>query len=81
MPYQPTCMWLLLSHNYFIVIIVVSAVTSCHMKLNLPQALEHSEKAVKLSSSDEAKSDVYHLQGGILKDLGRMEEAEGVSPK
>ena len=44
------------------------------------QALEHSKRAVELSDSNEARSDAYHLQGGILKDLGRMEEAEGVSP-
>ena len=44
------------------------------------QALEYSERAVELSNSNEAKSDAYHLQGGILKDLGRMEEAERVSP-
>ena len=45
------------------------------------QALEHSERAVELSSSDDAKSEAFHLQGGILKDLGRMEDAERVSPK
>ena len=70
-----------LSCNYFVIIVVADAVT-CHHKFNTiyVQALEHSKRAVELSDSNEAKSDAYHLQGGILKDLGRMEEAEGVSP-
>ena len=43
------------------------------------QALEHSEKAVELSSSDVAKSEASHVLGGIQKDLGLMEEAKRVS--
>lgn len=43
------------------------------------QALEHSEAAVELCTSNETKSDAYHVRGSVLKDLGRMEEAESVS--
>ena len=34
--------------------------------------------AVNLSTSNETKAEAYHLQGGILKDLGEMDKAEKV---
>lgn len=43
------------------------------------QALEHARKAIEFSNSNSTKADAYHLQGGVLKDLKRMEEAETVS--
>lgn len=41
------------------------------------QALVHSTKAVLLTPSSSA-ADAYHLHGGILKDLGRLQEAAQV---
>ena len=42
------------------------------------QVLEHSSMAIRLSEPG-AAAEAYHLHGGALKDLGRLQEAEEVS--
>ena len=42
------------------------------------QALQYLSHAVELHDSSELKADALHLQGGLLKDIGRLEDAEEV---
>lgn len=43
------------------------------------KALEHSSKAVELGLGEHtANAEAFHIHGGILKDLGRLNEAEEV---
>lgn len=47
------------------------------MECFLTQALEHSVKAVQFSDPTSG-ADAYHTHGTILKDVGRLSEAEQV---
>lgn len=49
-----------------------------YITIMLSQALNHSKLAVDYSSDQLSKAEALHVNGGILKDLGHLEQAEKV---
>ena len=70
---------LLLAHVQFSLMTIIIAI-DCYIwtiTLYITQAVRHSAKAVQFSDPS-SRAEAYHTHGTILKDIGRLSEAEKV---